>query len=153
MQVTAHGLGAGREQEPTAEPLADALDAESGMLLLQGDDLLVNGRGQLGLGLVARRRLEPGFTAQPVSAHPVFHTALADAGLLADDREAESLLEVEPDNPEFFGRGIAPIFWRALPPRGDERMSPLLLDYCFFIHVNTSFIIEVSTTFSLKSVS
>ena len=37
---------------------------------------------------------------------------------------------------------------------GDEWGAvPLLLHYRFFVHVNTPFIIEVSTAFRLKSVS
>lgn len=145
VQMPADGLGTGREEEPTAEPLTDALDAEARVLLLQGDDLLADGRRQFGFGLVAGRRLESGFAGEAIGADPLVQAALADVGLLADDRQAEAFLDIEPDGPELFGQGVAPVFRRAIPPRGDGRMTLLLLDYCLFIHVNTSFIIEVST--------
>jgi hypothetical protein len=52
---------------------------------------------------------------------------------------------------QLLGRGEAPRCFRAAsPPRG---AVPLPLYDNFFIHVNTPFIIEVSTTLLLKSVS
>jgi hypothetical protein len=48
---------------------------------------------------------------------------------------------------------MRPFFRGAIPPRGDGRMTLLLLDYCLFIHVNTPSIIGVSTALTLKSVS
>ena len=121
------------------------------MLGLELLDLLADGRRQLGPGGQQRGGLQSGFAGQAIRSQPMIQTALADAQFPADRGEAETLLLVEPDGAELFGHGVAPsILRRARPPRG---AGGLLLCYWFFIHVNTSFIIEVSTTLPLKSVS
>lgn len=151
VQVAAHRLRAGREEEPAPEQLADAFDAEGRMLGLELLDLLADGRGQLGRARGRDHRLQPGFTGQAVLQDPAMDTALADVQFGGHERQGEALLEVQADGPEFFGHGVAPPFFgRARPPRGAVGG---LFYYRWFIHVNTSFIIEVSTTFTLKSVS
>ena len=56
MQPLAHRLRTGREQEPTAQHLTDAFDAERGILLFEFDDLFGDRRREFG-GTLAR---EPG---------------------------------------------------------------------------------------------
>jgi hypothetical protein len=154
VQVPPHRLGAGREEEPTAQPLADAFDAEARVFLLQREDLVPDGGRQLGLTGVLGGGLEAGLAGQLVEFDPALEAALVHVALLGHERVAEAFLQVQPDGPEFFGRGeMRPFFRGAIPPRGDGRMTLLLLDYCLFIHVNTPSIIGVSTALTLKSVS
>jgi hypothetical protein len=78
-------------------------------------------------------------------------TALQQPHFLTDQVQAKPFLRIQPDRFELLCGGETPrIFRTASPPRG---AVPLLLNYNFFIHVNTPFIIEVSTAFLLKSVS
>ena len=120
------------------------------MLGLELLDLLADGRWELG----PRGRedgLQSGFARQAVLLQPQAEDAFADPQLLADQGLAKPFLPMQPDGLEFFGHGVAPsVLGGARPPRG-ARGS--LLCYGLFIHVNTSFIIEVSTPFLLKSVS
>jgi hypothetical protein len=154
MQLPAHGLGTGREQEPAAEPLADALDAEAGVLLLEREDLLPDGRWQLGRACVLGGGLEARLAKLMVTFNPIAEGGVAQLEFRADGALTEALLEVQADGfkPEL--RCIAAArFFGAIPPRGDGRMRLLLFDYGSFIHVNTPSIIGVSTPFPLKSVS
>jgi hypothetical protein len=150
VQMPAHRLRTGRQEEPTTQQLGDALDAEGRMRGLELLDLFGDGRGQLG-PRGRDHRLQPGFASQAILLHPMLEAALADIEFGCHEFIAEALLKVQPDGPEFFGHGVAPpSLGRASPPRGASRS---LLCYCFFSHVNTSFIIEVSTPLPLKSVS
>jgi hypothetical protein len=151
VQVLANRLRAGRQEEPAAEQLRDAFDPKGGVLGFEFADLFTNGRRQLGPPLPPGWWLQAGLAAEAIGLQPMFQTALAEVEFLADQGQAEALLLVEPDRLEFFGHGVAPLFLRgARPPRG---AVPSLLCYSLFIHVNTSFIIEVSTPLPLKSVS
>jgi hypothetical protein len=151
VQVAAHRLRAGREEEPAAEQLGDAFNAKGGMLGLELLDLLADGRWQLGRTRGWRDRLQSRFARQAILVHPALKAGFAQVQFGGHEFVAEAFLEVQPDGPEFFGHGVAPTFLgRARPPRG-ARGS--LLCYSWFSHVNTSFIIEVSTSFPLKSVS
>ena len=80
---------------------------------------------------------------------PQHQARLADADFRTDQRHSEPILEMQPDGFELLRLGETPgIFRAASPPRG---ALPLLLYYNFCIHVNTPFIIEVSTALVLKS--
>ena len=155
MQVTTNCFRTGWEQEPAPEPLADALDAEGGMLLFEGDDLLANGGRQLGARLGWVGRLQAGLAELTVSFDPFAEGRMADPEFGAHRALTEALLEVQADGIKTELRRITASRFggRAIPPRGDGRMRLLLLDYCLFIHVNTPSIIGVSTPFPLKSVS
>jgi hypothetical protein len=151
VQVLAHGLGTGRQEEPAAQQLGDAFDAKGWMLGLELLDLLADGRGQLGPSSRRWGGLQAGFAGQAVLLHPMLETALAHLEFGGHQLIAEAFLQVQADGPEFFGHGVAPAFLgRARPPRGAG--GPLLCYSCF-IHANTSFIIEVSTTLPANSVS
>jgi hypothetical protein len=114
-------------------------------------DLLADGRGQLGWPRGLDDRLQSGFAGQAVLVHPALEAGLADVEFGGHELIAEAFLEMQTDGPEFFGHGVAPAFLgRASPPRGARES---LLGYSLFIHVNTSFIIEVSTPLPSKSVS
>jgi hypothetical protein len=95
--------------------------------------------------------VQRGLATQAVLLQPQPQATFTDAQLLADQLLAEPFFPMQPDGPELFGHGItAALPVGARPPRG---AVPSRLCYGLFIHVNTSFIIEVSTPLPLKSVS
>jgi hypothetical protein len=114
-------------------------------------DFIGDGRRQLGTPPPAAHGLQSGLASQPVLLQPHAEDAFADAQLLADQGLTEPFLQMQPNGLELFSHGVAPRCFRAAsPPRG---ALPLLFYYGLFIHVNTPFIIGVSTTFLLNSVS
>src|SRR5690242_17908182 len=130
--------------------MADAFDAEAGVLLLQLDDLLRDGSGQLRPAL-AGTDLKTRLPELLILPDPGVQATDGHAHLAADILHAEPFFEPQPDGFEFFVRRIASRFFRAAsPPR---RAVPLLRYYCLLFHVNTPAIIRVSTTSYLKSVS
>lgn len=148
--MLAHRLRAGRQKETPAQQLADAFDAEAGVLLLEFDDLLRDGSRQLRTAL-AGSDLKTGFPELLILPDPVVQATDGHAHLDADILHAEPFFEPQPDGFEFFVRRITSRFFRAAsPPRG---AVPLLLYYGLLFHVNTPAIIGVSTTSCLKSVS
>jgi hypothetical protein len=131
--------------------LRDAFDAEERVLQFELPDLFGDGWRQLGPPLPPGWWLQAGLAAEPVLLQPQTEDAFADPQLLADQGLTEPFLPMQPDGLEFFSHGVAPsILGGASPPRG---AGGSLLCYCLFIHVNTSFFIEVSTTLPSKSVS
>lgn len=151
MQSLPHGLGAGRQKETPAQYLTDPFDAKRGVLPLQLDDLVSDRRGQLRSAFASIRTLQARLAILPIGTQPQHQTGLADAEFLTDQRHGEPFLEMQPDGFELFGFGETAHFFRAASPLGGA--VPLLLYYNVFIHVNTPFIIGVSTAFLLKSVS
>ncbi|HMH07805.1 MAG TPA: hypothetical protein VK579_14080 [Terriglobales bacterium] len=150
VQVPAHRLRTGGEKEPAAQQLGDAFDAKGRMLGLELLDFFGDGRRQLGPPPPPGWWLQAGLTAEAIGLQPMFQTALADVEFLADQGEAEPLLPMQSDGLELLSHGVARSFFRAArPPRG----AGLLHCYSLFIHVDTPFIIGVSTTFLLTSVS
>jgi len=149
--MPAHRLRAGRQEKAPAQQLADALDAERGILLLELNDLLSDRTRQPGCAPSGLAGLQTRLARQPVRLQPMFQAAFAHAEFLAHQALTEPLLQMQPDGLELVCHGIAAFFSAAAsPPRG---AMLLLLHYRLFIHVNTPFIIGVSTTSLLKSVS
>jgi hypothetical protein len=70
VQPVAHRLRAGRQQEPPAQQLADALDAEGGMLPLQFDDFVRDRDRQSGLAPCFFDWLQSGLATEPVGLQP-----------------------------------------------------------------------------------
>lgn len=121
------------------------------MLRFEFADFFTNGWRQLGAALRREGGCQSRLARESIGFDPQGNTAFADVEFLTHKGQAEALVLIEPDRLEFFGRGVAPsILGGASPPRG-ARGS--LRCYGWFSHVNTSFIIEVSTTFRSKSVS
>ena len=96
-------------------------------------------------------RFQPRLAAESIGLQPQDQGTLADAQLLTDKGLTETFFSIQPNGFELFCSRITTRFLRAAsPPRGAVL---LLLYYRLFIHVNTPFIIGVSTTLVLKSVS
>jgi hypothetical protein len=147
VQASAHGLRAGRHEEPASQPLADAFDPELGMLLAQLDDLVMDRLGQLVLSGGLPGRLQPGLAELLVDPDPAAEGTLRHAHLGTDIFQAEAFLQAEPDGPEPVGGGIdGSRFFAANPPRGVKgSLLPLLGNYDLLGHVNTPSNIGVST--------
>jgi hypothetical protein len=153
--MLADRLGAGGQQEPTTQQLADALDPERGMPLFEFDDLLSDRLRQSGLARPGRCLLQAGFAELLIQFDPTAQATLRHTHLGADVPQFEPFLQPQTNGFEFGFLRIAPpqILSAATPPRGGGVLSSLLLYYTFFIHVNTPLLIGVSTTFSLNLVS
>ena len=151
VQVLAHGLRAGRQKENPAQDLRDAFDAKRWVFSFEHDNLLGDGRRELGLAALGVTRLQARLAQLAILLDPVAQAALGHADLGADVIQPEPFLEPHPHGPEFFLRCVATQFFAgARPPRG---ALTLLLYYCLFTHVNTPSIIGVSTSLSSISVS
>ena len=156
MQMLAHRLGAGRQEEPAAQQLADAFDAEGRMLLLEFDDLSCDRLRQPGFSFCARCGLQSHFTELLIKTDPAAEAAHGHTHLLANVRQTEAFFEPQPNGLEpDFRRITAGRFFRAAnPPRGVEGLPlPSLLYYGFFTHGNTPLNIGVSTIFPFTLVS
>jgi hypothetical protein len=120
-------------------------------LLFQLEDLGGDRRRQSGRSLGGLSWVQRGLAAETILLQPQPQATFTDAQLPADQLLTEPFLSMQPDGLELFGdRVTAALAVGARPPRG---AVPSLLCYVRFIHVNTSFIIEVSTPLPLKSVS
>ena len=120
-------------------------------MLFELDDLLGDHRRQFGRPFAREPGLQSGFALLLILADPAAEPTVRHPHFRTDLTPAKAFLQVQPDGFDFFGGGVTPRFFRAAsPPRG---AVPLLLYYRLFIHVNTPFIIGVSTTLMLKSVS
>lgn len=123
LQALAHGAGTGRQQEPPAQDLRNAGDAEGGVLPFDGQDLIGDGGGQFGL---ARQRRRPGGqaggTLQLVVMHPFAQAHLAHGQLATDPALRMAALQVQLHGLEFELRSIAlalePGFFFARTPHG-----------------------------------
>jgi hypothetical protein len=156
VQMLAHCLGTGWQEEPAAEQLANAFDAEGWMLLLEFDDLPGDRLRQPGFPLRSRCGLQSHFAELLIETDPAAEAAHGHPHLLANVGQAEAFFEPQPNGFESDFRRIAVgrFFRAATPPRGGEVPSlSLLLYYTLFSHGNTPLNIGVSTIFSFTSVS
>ena len=94
MQALPHRLGAGRQEEAPAQHLADAFDAKGRVRLFEFDDLVGDGRRQLGPSWPRRAILQTGFARQPIGLQPFIQAAIAGPHLLADQRSAEPFFQI-----------------------------------------------------------
>ena len=93
VQLLAHRLRAGLEEEDPPQPLRDGFDAKGGIFLFERDDPVGDGWWQLGPTSDWRCvRLESLFAELPILFDPARERLLADAGLLGNEPAAEALL-------------------------------------------------------------
>jgi hypothetical protein len=96
LEALAHGAGAGRQEEPAAQQLGDALDAEGGVGLLESQDLLRDGGGELLVaGVTARPVAQAGHSFLLVALHPVVEALGGNAHLPRDEVRIMVLAQVE----------------------------------------------------------
>lgn len=126
VQLGAHRLRAGPEEEDAAQPLRDAFDPEGRVVLFEFEDFGGDGAGQFGLAQVGRCvSLEAFLSELLILVDPARESLLAHTDLLGDQPSAKALLQVEPDGLEFEFERIAGagFFGPARdPPRGVRRV-------------------------------
>lgn len=95
-----HRLGTRLEPEEPPQHLRDAPYALSGIGLLQGHDLLPNGRRRFRRAALAARRIrESDFTEFAVSLCPLVHRGVRDPQLAAHQLRGDSLFQVKLHRP------------------------------------------------------
>ena len=125
MQPLANGLRTGRQEEPAAQHLRDAFDAEGGILPLEFEDLVGDRRGQPVLSRARLGGLQPRLPIRPERFQPQPEAGSTDADFLTYRRHVKAFLQIKPDGLELFVFAETTRFFRAAsPPRG---AVPLLL--------------------------
>ena len=123
LQPLPHGAGTGRQQEPPAQELRDALDAKGGVLLFEGHDLLVDGRRKLLDAMAAIGAVFQGvLAASLIPFHPEEKTLLVYPEFTAEQLVTIVALQIQFNGFEPQLRRIAAAraagFFIARPPHG-----------------------------------
>ena len=136
----------GEEQDPPQE-LADLLDPELGVALLERDGLPLDRGGHLRLRPCPRLRLQAGFPLGAVPAHPGPQRTEADPELAGDLVDGEAFLQAEPDGlaPEVVGVGLRALTSGPPPPLACGVSLPLALNFAVPFHGSHSLGILLGT--------
>jgi hypothetical protein len=159
MQALPNGLRTGLEKQNPTQPLGDAFNTETRVLLFDFEDFGTNGRVELlpPFGRWGALIAQAFLAIELVSFGPVGHRMDAKIELLGNGGLGEAFFEVELHGAEFQFERIARaarIFWRApTPPRGGGVRVFLVDRYVFFHGCTPVGNNEVSTTLAFKLVS